>query len=122
MKRTMSSLRPLGAVTASMSVTKPYLYFCSAIERTCSIVSTLALIVPARSLRNRAVLDADARPRFGRGYSAAGATCIWRHHVRQGDRLQSRPNGGIDPIPASPHGAHRLDAAIAFRTVDAGRQ
>src|SRR3546814_3930619 len=42
MKRTISSFRPLGAVSASMSVTKPYLYLSSA--RTCSTVSRLAAI------------------------------------------------------------------------------
>src|SRR3546814_10937601 len=42
MQRTISSFRPLGAVSASMSVTKPYLYLSSA--RTCSTVSRLAAI------------------------------------------------------------------------------
>src|SRR3972149_3884894 len=45
-RRTMSSLRPLGAVSDSMSVMKPYLYFSAAIDRTCSAVSTFAAIQP----------------------------------------------------------------------------
>ncbi len=38
----MSSERPLGAFSISMSVAKPYLYWSTSIERTCSIVSCTA--------------------------------------------------------------------------------
>src|SRR5262245_61584579 len=39
MKRMVSSVRPFGAVSVSMSVTNPYLYFSPVTARTVSIVS-----------------------------------------------------------------------------------
>src|SRR5712691_2236265 len=47
MKRTVSSERPLGAFSDSISVTNPYLYWSTSIRRTCSTVSCTAGIVPS---------------------------------------------------------------------------
>src|SRR5665213_3873874 len=52
---TVSSLRPLGARSISMSVTKPYLYF-SPSSATCSLVSRAAedIVSPHAAARGRA--------------------------------------------------------------------
>src|SRR5579871_4130225 len=42
MKRTVSSERPFGALSDSISVTKPYLYWSTSMERTRSTVSCTA--------------------------------------------------------------------------------
>src|SRR5665213_1695144 len=47
MKRTVSSDRPLEALSDSISVTNPYLYWSTSISRTCSTVSCTAGIVPS---------------------------------------------------------------------------
>src|SRR5471032_514462 len=47
MKRTVSSERPLGAFSDSISVTNPYLYWSTSIRRTCSTVSCTAGILPS---------------------------------------------------------------------------
>src|ERR1700730_12498515 len=47
MKRTVSSDRPLGALSDSMSVSNPYLYWSTSIRRTCSTVSCTAGILPS---------------------------------------------------------------------------
>src|SRR5882757_4945899 len=46
MKRTISSDRPLGALSDSISVSNPYLYWSTSIRRTCSTVSCTAGIFP----------------------------------------------------------------------------
>src|SRR6185312_16123378 len=47
MNRTVSSERPLGAFSDSISVTNPYLYWSTSIRRTCSTVSCTAGILPS---------------------------------------------------------------------------
>src|SRR6187397_1724722 len=47
MKRTVSSDRPLGAFSDSISVTNPYLYWSTSIRRTWSTVSCTAGILPS---------------------------------------------------------------------------
>src|SRR4029079_19708662 len=54
MKRTMSSDRPLGALSDSMSVTNPYLYWSTSRRRTRSTVSCTAGILPSAAVSRTA--------------------------------------------------------------------
>src|SRR6202035_3926168 len=47
MKRTVSSDRPFGALSDSISVSNPYLYWSTSMRRTCSTVSCTAGIRPS---------------------------------------------------------------------------
>src|SRR5438105_2728017 len=53
MKRTISSLRPLAAVSDSMSVVKPYLYLSTSMPLTSSIVSRSDMVVLYAAMRAR---------------------------------------------------------------------
>src|SRR6266699_1765219 len=90
MKRTMSSDRPLGALSDSMSVTNPYLYWSTSMRRTRSIVSCTAGIHSS-----------------AHGVKARGLDCrLWSVRFRVVTPPRRRfPDGFqsyIGPSPASP--------------------
>src|ERR1700736_2956452 len=67
MKRTVSSDRPLGALSDSISVSNPYLYWSTSMRRTRSTVSCTAGILPSAAVSRTAGW-------IGRCY---GRTCLW---------------------------------------------
>src|SRR5690606_5336175 len=64
MNRMISSLSPFGALSLSISVSKPYLYWSTSIRRTCSMVSCTAGISILHSCRSQgpAVSRLASRP------------------------------------------------------------
>src|SRR3546814_818597 len=114
MKRTISSFRPLGAVSASMSVTKPYLYLSSA--RTCSTVSRLAaiqllscmhecfcrILPAATALLPLLLADGFIHARANLLADLAGqAEARQHHHLREADRAQGLADGVVHPVPVA---------------------
>src|SRR5690348_3059059 len=116
MNRTISSLSPLGAVSDSISVKKPYLYFCSVTARTCSAVSSVAAMLLSyypRSPSGPTVIDQfvllQCRQRWKRRHRA---------HIRQSHFFQGPADGAVDLVPIAPHGAQAFDVAMPFRAID----
>ena len=111
----MSSERPFGALSISTSVSKPYLYWSTSIERTCSTVSCTAGIwsSPHRSrLQGPRVDELD-------GDGGRQAALALRRYRCRDDRFRTAPRSGstsasaVDPAEADAHGAlapARLDA------------
>ena len=81
MKRTMSSDRPLGALSDSISATNPYLYWSTSIRRTCSTVSCTAAIslsVYCRASSRRALLPNRDRRAEANGSAPPRSTArVW---------------------------------------------
>src|SRR5262249_962665 len=120
MKRIVSSLRPFGAVSVSISVTKPYLYLSPTTARTVSAVS-----------RGDAML-LFSRPSSGlcgsvggrRVLAAAGHHCVGERErqFRQGHAAERLANGIVDSPPAAPRRTERFHVAGAVALLDADRQ
>src|SRR5687768_9111984 len=102
MKATMSSLRPLGARSDSISVVKPYLYLSTSMSLTSSIVSISGIFFTSSRLPPR--LDAApggnelfnflCRRRPAEAHAQACACELGRHlHRRQDMRLRHLAGG-----------------------------
>src|SRR3546814_7399548 len=133
MKRTISSFRPLGAVSASMSVTKPYLYLSSA--RTCSTVSRLAaiqllscmhecfcrILPAATALLPLLLADGFIHARANLLADLAGqAEARQHHHLRAAERAQGLADGVVPLVQVAAHPAVGFGPAAVVRAVDAG--
>src|SRR5882724_10959168 len=120
MKRMVSSLRPFGAVSVSMSVTKPYLYLSPATARTVSIVlgaDAIILFVSTRLGWGRFA----GRERIGRGWSGTVGQA-GRHRecqFGQRDALHGVAHGIVDAAPAAARRAQRFDVAGPGAMLDA---
>src|SRR5262249_11618695 len=120
MKRIVSSLRPFGAVSVSISVTKPYLYLSPTTARTVSAVSRGDAMLLFRACRQGCM----GSLRLRRVLAAAGHHGIGQRErqFRQGYAAERLPNGIVDPPPPAPRRTERFHVAGAVALLDADRQ
>src|SRR5690606_12961478 len=93
MKRIVSSFSPLGRISDSMLVTKPYLYSPPRL-RTVSMVSALAAM-GRLSFSNSGAGNGDIRPGRKSGDEIVGPGQLGEHHA-----FQRAADGGVDPVDA----------------------
>src|SRR4051794_5887710 len=125
MNRTMSSLNPLGAVSDSISVKKPYLYFCSVTARTCSAVSSVAAMLFSYSPRSPSgppVINQNVLLYGSVIYGGQRWKRRHRAHIRQSHFFQGAADGAVDLVPVAPHGTQTFHVAMPFGAIDAGRK
>src|SRR5262245_13873711 len=102
--RITSSSMPGGSVSDSMSVTKPWRYFCpTSASRSCGLLDMSGSMgcPPAAGA-------AQLTRKVGHAHGATFET----RKLCQGDVAQGAPDRGIHTLPGAPHAAEMLDATL----------
>src|SRR5277367_6661198 len=109
MKRMMSSLRPFGARSVSMSVTKPYLY--------CSTSRTVAAVWGTAAMSAHSAGDAGRRLEL---IQAERGDLV--RHIGEAHFGERAAHSGVDAVPFALDRTQGFDAAMLIGGIGAGRQ